>query len=473
VSFSVKKDYIGNGVFPPMGLAGAIDQFLGYGIVAVFGFILTIIGSWISIRKGRHDAKDKRIKDFALAHKSVAKGRDFYTGIMKDVYRTDDDVGGYLLVRSDWEQDKLRDLGELRIESKGCSNSSRPQSDVELKQDPFCPNRRSSLDAEDMVNLNSFRWPPLPDRKIGYAENARMYLDRMLFDGPTYRVTDICAKGGEMVIDVCRSDYYAYYDTCEYLLYLAVYSINKKFRVAAKECRRVRRINGHVTDFAAYEKRPQMTSDDCRKDAKACHYRDSVYRLKDPFDLRTRSVGIGCDTLTVIKTTDGKFFFLALRRSDKVVEAINMVSSTPAGRLIYEAGGKGSELIKKNILRQFEEEVLGVSEVGNVKEYDSLRVNRTGIKFKLLGMGLDPLTTKLELLTCMIIDCGRSDLFGSNVKTKEDISKMIKKSHKGETGVFEFKEDNLRLHMNNERSMPLFREMMKYALKFFEKIIEE
>ena len=380
--------------------------------------ILTVAGLLIAAHQWAGHLKRNRIDHFRMNLDSVKGHREGFSTRMRELYLKDlssndtIDRDSYNLAKRDWIMDSPKDLGELKVNIV-----------PGIKE----LNKVSSNDLKD--NKISYR-KTLPDRSEGYTENVRRYTDKKLFNGPAYRLVSADFSEGKMELNIQETTYYDYYDTCERLLYQAVCDINR-----------------------GYQKKEKA---------------DFVCRLNKPFDFESRVVGIGVSTLTIIKNLEGKNYFLIHKRSGKVAEATNTVSAVPAGTLEHLGKDKmnGSGMILCNIVREFEEELLGVQEVENAEYYPMDRVDLNGFEFKFLGMGLDPLTTKLEFMSCMVIDANVSKLFSDGFKGI--FSDIMKGSYEGSIHMVEFTKENLELHMHNRNAMPLFRDMMRIVGRSFD-----
>jgi hypothetical protein len=143
-------------------------------------------------------------------------------------------------------------------------------------------------------------------------------------------------------------------------------------------------------------------------------------RLKDPFDFRKRVAGLGIDTLTIRRDGERAGFFLLQRDPKNVVNNASMIGVIPAGEFTpsdvsREAVSRDLDLWK-NIMREYAEEMLGVPDAqgqggrwidyASESPYWELEMARaTGhLQVKVLGLGVDPLPWKTELLTVCVIE---------------------------------------------------------------------
>lgn len=199
-----------------------------------------------------------------------------------------------------------------------------------------------------------------------------------LFDGVIYRLVDADLSPDVKRMVFTRSSYFAYLDTCEVLAFEAQLS-------------------------SALRRRPS--------------YRR---RLRDPFDFQNRVASLGIDTLTIRRDGDRAGFFLHRRDPRQVVNNASLLGVIPAGE--FAPSDVSSEAVSrdldlwKNIMREYAEEMLGVDDAqgqgGRWIDYSAespyweLEMARaTGqLRVKVLGLGVDPLPWKPELLTACVID---------------------------------------------------------------------
>lgn len=140
-------------------------------------------------------------------------------------------------------------------------------------------------------------------------------------------------------------------------------------------------------------------------------------RLGDPFDLANRGAQVGVSTLTVRVEGERAFFFLH-RRSPSVAAAPNITHVAPAGEFQPHADvlpvWRSDLDLWRNSMREYAEEFLGAPDAsgggGRVLNYerdapyaDMERLRRSGgVRFRYLGLGLDPLNWKPEVLTVCV-----------------------------------------------------------------------
>lgn len=227
-----------------------------------------------------------------------------------------------------------------------------------------------------------------------------------LFDGMIYRLVDVDLTADIKRMVFTRSGYFAYLDTCEVLAFEA-----------------------------------QL--------AHAVWWRRASYRrrLRDPFDFRNRVASLGIDTLTIRRDGDRAGFFLHQRDPKRVVNNATLLGVIPAGE--FTPSDVSSEAVSrdldlwKNIMREYAEEMLGVDDAqgqggkwidyASESPYWELEMARaTGeLQVKVLGLGVDPLPWKPELLTVCVIDAEVFDRIFAPVPPRNDEGIIIAGDGKG------------------------------------------
>lgn len=148
----------------------------------------------------------------------------------------------------------------------------------------------------------------------------------------------------------------------------------------------------------------------------------SEYRRSIPYALefQNRNAVAGINTILILRgTPSGDVFFLH-KRGLNTVEGANTYHVVPAGTFqpdSYENGFfKRDFSIKRTVLREFSEELLGLAELEQTNRagedfVSDPRLNwiifglySGAVKIYYFGLGLDPLTLKPEILTCLVIN---------------------------------------------------------------------
>ena len=152
----------------------------------------------------------------------------------------------------------------------------------------------------------------------------------------------------------------------------------------------------------------------------------------DPFDFMNRSAAAGISTLTILAHSDhSRDVFLTHLRGTRQAEGSGTLHVVPAGMfqpLNQDNAFAATEFsLRRNVLREFGEELLDkeelIQEQGSVNpdqpftEDSDLRALKDlfdtgGADLRFLGIGLDPVTLKPEILTLLIVDDDRRERLG-------------------------------------------------------------
>jgi hypothetical protein len=230
-----------------------------------------------------------------------------------------------------------------------------------------------------------------------------------LFDGMIYR--PICISFGQQkLIDFQRASYFEYLDTSEVLA----------LEVEVRQSSADKALRG------AYRK-----------------------KLRDPFNLQNRVCSLGINTLTLRLAADGTAsFFLHMRDRERVANNSGLIALAPAGEftpcdITIEAMTKDFD-IQRNVVREYVEEFLcrpearGQSgtriDVSRKAPYSDIwqGMQDGSIVLKGLGVGLDPLTWKPELLTvCIFQEAIFDRVFASMVENNDEGTLIVGEKNVG------------------------------------------
>ena len=300
----------------------------------------------------------------------------------------------------------------------------------------------------------------LPNSLHLHSYNARRHLGRKIMNRDLFYITSIEPGVTGPHLTLGTTGYYSYYNSCEYLAFTTVCRINGVMES---------RWRGRSCHGETMEARLDKVADRC---------------LVDIWDFEDRCVSIGVCTLTVLHHVDGiagKNLFLVHRRSNTVGEAANTVSVVPAGS--FEPNGGGSGALEQNVIREFEEEVLGRREAEFSEGFRDDIPDGMGMYY--LTMGLDPLTTKMEMATLLTIDCRSPEVIGflrryvddfrpeCEYNSESDIKGLLSHaSSEGSIFAEPFERDILERYENCSEGMPIMRECMRLAIIHYDWILE-
>lgn len=272
------------------------------------------------------------------------------------------------------------------------------------------------------------------NKKIIEQNNLNEYLKPKLFNAPIYQLVDFKTANGLLTFTCCSNTYFEYVNNCEFLLFEFARAIYKQ--------------------FIANGKSPDVT----KLNAKLIPFRKAV----DVFNFTQRCVGIGISTLFIMKDNGNVTFFKHKRTPGATMEGINTEHVVPAGTFQpREEMPNTKDLdfnIYKNILRELGEELLGREEMEGIKQshdditndehikkYHNLFVKKHAKAF-FLGWGLDPLTTKAEFLTALVVDIREfRNLFGEP---------QFKHNWEGAYKSFPFDKETIQNFVNGQDTLP-------------------
>ncbi|WP_405812676.1 hypothetical protein OG241_00265 [Streptomyces sp. NBC_01390] len=250
-------------------------------------------------------------------------------------------------------------------------------------------------------------WPVGADgqRPVGYAAAITKHDPPTIwFDSPVYRLLDVGVESnGSLSMDLCLARYFEYQDLGEALLY----------EVAA------RHLQGSARPFKGPLRR----------------------YLGDPFVLARRCALPGINVVTVRVKGDKAFFFMQRRSDTGVGAAMNSTHVTPAGEFQPHTDAlpvRTSDLnLWHTVMREYAEEFLGHPDAsgdsGIVINYakdrpfsDMEAARRSGnVRFRFLGIGINPLTWKPEICVACIWDASAFDRIFTEMLHKNDEGVLV------------------------------------------------
>ena len=164
--------------------------------------------------------------------------------------------------------------------------------------------------------------------------------------------------------------------------------------------------------------------------------------LGSPFDLQRRCGIPGVNTLTIRRGPPVPTFILHERNLQKVATSQGVIHVAPAGefqpRDLSSLAGVVDLDLWNNVMREYAEEFLGLGEAQgqSIEMQQSRRLDEVmsalndaraagGISTWFLGIGMDPLTWKPEILTVAIFEPEVFDTIFQNIVTENDEGRLI------------------------------------------------
>jgi hypothetical protein len=324
--------------------------------------------------------------------------REALARFAKDFYREIDETPGWpLIAKKEWRLDR-----PIEIEEASTIDRFEPSATYDPPQ-------------------------PLPGLNARYSQIRRMLAPRSIlpFNGDCYRLADIDMNyDGRAIFTYGPCSYFDYYDTCEI----------------------------HALKMAALG------------DGDASSITTGV------FDLGRKASVPGVNTLTIflnykpVGLSPGNYFLLH-RRSSKTVQAGNTVHVVPSGQHQPSQAHFGLDddiSIWRTMVREFCEEIYGVPEAHGLRTaagdqllspvfrriVDPLFRSNASRTF-LLGVGLDPVTAKAEILVTTVIDFGKVDI------SHRDRLRDLNPNWEGDLRYFTLSKSQIRTQLDLDRSYDL------------------
>lgn len=300
-----------------------------------------------------------------------------------------------------------------------------------------------AVESDAPVNVGDTRHPRwMPYRGLTYSDNVKMTLGKKISYLPIYALAEEPkTEGGSVTVPVRTCQYCQFFDTCDYL----------SFEIA--HAMRIRRIPPEAIRM------PDLP------------YRSSI----EPYDLSNRHTGIGISTLTVVVNIPDEIgqVFLVHNRKGKTAEGGEVYHAVPAGS--YEPiDGMNPETHGNrpfdSAFREFIEEVID-TRYDFVSSPDLLKFFSEKVHADIfyLGIGLEPLNLKAEMMSLMIVDFQMSSLF-DGCDSVEDLFKDRKETDEGGIRVVPFREEFIDHYANSRKSFTTFREMLRIVRQDFDSI---
>jgi hypothetical protein len=388
----------------------------------------TAINFFIALYKIRRSGKQRsREERFRLCRNYLEGNRERLSALALEWYRNRNaDPGFPLVMLKDWLPGKPIDVSSKRLWLLWTDNVAQVRAPI-LKSFP--------IDAP-------------------YSTNVKRLFPKITLENRfAYQLVSVNVFRGQFRLQFSASRYFEFFDTCEALAYELCDSVLEKTGKLATQ-----KSQGPV--------------------------RLPVLHLKerakvDELGLTGRSTVAGVNTLLIIlneKRRGDHIFYFHNRSGEGLAEAKNTFHVVPAGTFQPDAYEDVQHVrdfdLYRNVMRELAEELLGRKELtelvkdrsnfmeeGFIQPYVSL-FNNGEAKLFFMGVGLDPLTTKPEILTCMVLS-------GSAVRRRK-ISLRFKDNFEGEHFVVPFCRDLLQKRLEDERTLSAGKGLLALALKHFD-----
>jgi hypothetical protein len=256
-----------------------------------------------------------------------------------------------------------------------------------------------------------------------------------LFDGRIYRPIEIDVRHNRLAISVTAGSYFDMLDTSEVL----------------------------ALESALHSNDGELGREPYRR------------FLDDPFDLSNRVACLGIGTLTVRVDGNRSTFFLHHRDPQRVAGSADLVGVVPAGEFTpsdISAEAMENDLdLWHTVMREYAEEFLGAEDAqgqgsrwidyDDEPPYRELQEGLAGgaVRISVLGIGLEPLTWKPQLLTVCRIDAACFDaVFGQMVQRNDEGRLLV-----GRGSGLPFDEQTVERYASSTSTAPTARDTLRLA----------
>ncbi len=402
-------------------------------ISTVFQFLLAVFTGYIAVLQFLEARYNKKVENMVKANDSLFSERSFYTRTALELYRAHygDAIapGAALVCRPDWLPRTEHDLILLRT--------------LTLRIDD--PTVWSDTDK----TRRRIQRRLLPDRRESFAWEVKFHLHKNLFSLPLFALAGVEPADGGCTLVLRRGEYFDFYNTCEYPAFEMAYvrRIRKKavLRMADLPLRR------HQAEL---------------------------------FDLTNRFAGIGIDTLAIFHNlpdeTGSKrsYFLLHKRSSTAVAEGPGTYHCVPAGSFqpateINAGALSDYDEPEHTVLREFAEELMGMDECAELNAaelYEELQIEEFAEHLYYLGVGFEPLNTKAELLSALILDLDdpavASASFLRGCQTCADVERRLMVNYEGAVTLKPLTRAFVNQYAKMSGATPSFRQIMQIVQRF-------
>ncbi len=273
----------------------------------------------------------------------------------------------------------------------------------------------------------------------------------MLEDDPIYQLVQFDSVEGRPRFTCSRNTYFAHMDNCELLHFEFARAIMRRLLKSSRWSKSTTLKSKHLPLRSAL----------------------------DAFAFDNRCVGIGISTILIEKRGSESRFLKHQRAKNATSEGMGTEHVVPAGtfqpRRRMAPQDDPDFSIYRNILRELGEELLGREEMQHVqREFEDITqqprielyhelILEGKAKVFFLGWGLDPLTTKAEILTAMVVDVRERE--------KKEAERNFKDSWEGVHGDLPFVKNEVDLFVNGGMTQPAGAGCAKLAWEHKEQIL--
>lgn len=401
--------------------------------------VIPVAGSAITYYQVREARQEKRGRNFVISTEITPEDRGEYAEYCLDLYRR-------------------QYASQIRQGAMVVRHLVYPPSWIQPKEkSDFFPLRKVP------VTISETFWtakPPragfLPYSREGYTYNKKQLMSNksLMFNGKLFALEAVTGSldQGTLAITVKNGGYFDFLDSCEYLVY------------ELSHARKIRRKKPpyHLGLFSPLP---------CRS------------RQAELMDLDNRFAGIGVNTATILQNVDSPVdaddpqsprrkttYLLLHQRSGKVSEGQGAIHVIPAGS--YQPVGPQlrspfNQDLSNTVYREFGEELLNVDEFSHLGEEGVLEDKYRRWEVLFLGLGFEPVNTKVEVLTAMKVDVDLPEnrrLF-SGAYTLEGLKSYFQTNYEGSLILSPLTESNLLQYQRDSRTTQSCKEILTIMLE--------
>jgi hypothetical protein len=410
--------------------------------VALSAFMLYLAAS-----QERMKRTERREHEFKILQDMILKERHIYSEKAMELYRSEYKESTDICKRMAGNNNKwdchLISRYDWTVESS--SRSFTPLKDLKISYDPNIWDTGKNIEIRNKyaTGKNSAK---LPLNNLSFTENVKALTGRYIMSELTYGLSKVSTKDG-ISLEVYLGRYSDFFDTCGYITYETAHLLHYGKRI-----------------------------DDLKLN-------DFPYRSKmDPFVLKNRFANIRICTLTILKNFENsdKVVFLIHRGPSFSGERGEDFNVIPAGSYkpifienVSDPDIDGTKKINidphNTIVRELLEQAVDNFAYEKLSSKKILLQKRKEIYADvfLLGVGIEPLNLRTELMTIMVVDVGMSPIFGT-IKDLDGFKDNVMRIFEGSVVVKEFTIPNLEQFSDNLTAIPACREILEFATDRFE-----
>lgn len=399
------------------GLTSAVDIF-----IAIIGGIFTLYGSFLkSIEDKKENFKESAI--YMYKHYPIVARYAIEIEDRRFKGNRDGKASNYTICDEKWIANKPIPFDKISVKlERKCFDSFDIITDGQDDESPIdlVPGKeivlKRGVAKEESPSPASMLYKRgkaiLPYGTKSFAQNVQLINGHNVIPFPSLALTEI-EIDDEVRMTVRLGDYDDFYNTCAFSLYELTHDVF---------------VNGNHKDLVNLLGRE-----------KKLLYRKAI----DPMSFDNRFAAIGINTLVILKNVpldyrneevlddekrikngcDKADFFLIHIRGDKVAEGPGLYHVVPAGSYQPTEIKKNGETAYKNtdptstVMKEFAEEVLKVGGSNDLISEGWIETIKEKLVYELyfLGIALEPVNLKVEMLSLMVIDVSETNCEDVNI----------------------------------------------------------